>query len=1000
MSARDTHRHPSALEHLRQRLAGRTGRDYWRSLEELSGTAEFEEFLHREFPENASEWHDSAGRDRRDFLKLMGASLALAGLSACTRQPVEKIVPYVRPPEEFVPGQPLCYATALTLGGLATGVLVESHMGRPTKIEGNEKHPASLGATDAFSQAAILTLYDPDRSQVVVNSGRISTWSEFLAVATRAMQSLKAKRGAGLRLLTETVTSPTLAWQIQNLLKDYPEATWHQWEPVNRDAARAGALLAFGADVAVQYRIAKANVILSLESDFLTRGPAHLRHAREFAARRRVLDGSGSMNRLYVAESTPSNTGATADHRLRIRSAEVEALALALARRLGISGSSAQPAIEQKHAKWLDAVAEDLQRNRGASLVIPGEGQSPAVHALAHAMNAALGNAGVTVIYTEPVEAAPVDQTASLKALVTDMSLGRVEMLVMLGGNPLYNSPADFEFEKHFLRVPLRIHLSLYEDETSYLSHWHVPEAHPLEAWGDACAFDGTRTIQQPLIAPLYGGKSAHELLLLLAGQTGRSGFDVLRDYWRGQWKGANFESAWRLAVHDGVVPGTALPARTMTMRKDFASALAQFKPEAPQDLEIVYRPDPTVYDGRFANNAWLQELPKPLTKVTWENVALMSPATAKRLQLETQDIVELRYDGRTLRAPVWVMPGQADDSVTLFLGYGRRRSGRVGTGVGYNAHVLRRSNAPWFCSGLQASATGSRQRLATTQHHNLLEGRNHVRAGTLAEFKKNPEFVRELGEEPPRELSLYPEVHYAGYAWGMAIDLGACTGCNACVVACQAENNIPVVGHAQVLNAREMHWLRIDRYFAGPAEEPEVLHQPMLCQHCENAPCEVVCPVAATVHSDEGLNDMIYNRCVGTRYCSNNCPYKVRRFNFLQYTDEETPVLKLLRNPDVTVRTRGVMEKCTFCVQRINEKRILAEREGRAIKDGEIVTACQQACPAEAIVFGDINDPNSRVSQWRRSKRNYRVLAELNTRPRITYLARLRNPNPELEAE
>jgi molybdopterin-containing oxidoreductase family iron-sulfur binding subunit len=997
MSARKSHRDPSALAELRQRLAGRTGRDYWRGLEELSGTPEFEEFLHREFPENASEWHDS--KSRRDFLKLMGASLALAGLSACTRQPVEKIVPYVRSPEEFIPGQPLYYATALILGGMATGVLVESHMGRPTKIEGNEKHPASLGATDAFAQAAILTLYDPDRSQVVINSGRISTWSEFLAAVTRAMQSLKAKRGAGLRLLTETVTSPTLVRQIQNLLREYPEAKWHQWEPVNRDAARAGALLAFGSDVAVQYTIEKANVILSLEADFLARGAAHLRYARQFAARRRVLDASGTMNRLYVVECTPSHTGAVADHRLRVRAADVEAVALALARRLGIA-AAAQPDMEQKHAKWLDALAQDMQRNRGACVVIPGEAQSPAVHALAHAMNAALGNAGVTVAYTDPIEASPVDQTGSLKQLVSDMARGSIEALIVLGGNPLYTAPVDLEFEKHFLRVPLRIHLSLYEDETSYLSHWHLPEAHPLETWGDACAYDGTRTIQQPLIAPLYGGRSAIELLATLAGQTGRSGYDIVRDFWRTQWKSEEFETAWRQAVHNGFVDSTALPTRKVSLRKDWADVLAQFKPERPQTLEINFRPDPTIYDGRFANNAWLQELPKPLTKITWENVALVSPATAKRLQIESQDVVELRYDGRTLHAPVWVMPGQADDSVTVFLGYGRKRAGRVGANIGYNAYALRRSDAPWFCSGLQLAPTGQRQRLASTQLHNLLEGRNHVRAGSLEEFKQHPEFIHEMGEAPAAGLSLYPEVKYSGNAWGMAIDLGACTGCNACVVACQAENNIPVVGRAQVLNAREMHWLRIDRYFAGTPESPEFYHQPMLCQQCENAPCEVVCPVAATVHSDEGLNDMVYNRCVGTRYCSNNCPYKVRRFNFLQYTDEQTPVLKLLRNPDVTVRSRGVMEKCTYCVQRINEKRILAEREGRAIGEGEIVTACQQVCPTEAIIFGNINDPNSRVSRLRASKRNYSVLAELNTRPRTTYLARLRNPNPVLEAE
>jgi molybdopterin-containing oxidoreductase family iron-sulfur binding subunit len=987
---------PMDLEAVRAKLAGKNGRAYWRSLEELAETPEFTEFLHREFPENHSEWHDGPGR--RNFLKLMGASLAFAGLSACTKQPPEKIVPYVRAPEEFIPGIPLQYATAMTLGGYARGVLATSHMGRPTKLEGNELHPASLGSSDIFMQASILQLYDPDRSQVVQNAGRISTWSEFLAAAMRALAAQKAKKGAGLRILTETVTSPTLANQIQTFLKDYPEAKWHQYEPVNRDMARAGARVAFGADVDTQYRFDKANVILSLDADFLNTGPASIRHTRDFSSRRNARIDAKNLNRLYAIESSPSLTGGMADHRMVTRAAEVESFAREIAKRLGVAVSTASDA-DAKHGKWMDAVVRDLQRNRGASIVIAGEHQSAMVHALAHAMNAALGNTGSTVIYTDAVEAKPEIQTESLKTLAGDMAAGRVEVLLMLGGNPAYNAPVDLNFAAAMDKVGFRAHLSLYEDETSNLCHWHVPDVHFLEAWGDARAFDGTVTIQQPLIAPLYGAKSALEVLSALSGKPGVSGYDIVRNYWKSRIPAADFEKTWRSAVHDGVMPGTALPAKSVAIKKDFATGIAP--PPVPASLvEVNFRPDPTIFDGRFANSGWLQELPKPLTKLTWDNAALVSEATAKKLGVQNENVVEMHCEGKTLRAPIWILPGHPDDSVTLHFGYGRTRAGRVGSGAGFNAYALRRSDAPWFCSNLEIIKTGEKYQLAITQNHSSMEGRNLVREGSVEEYEKHPDFVREMGEEPPKEMSLYPEHKYTGYAWGMAIDLTACVGCNACATACQAENNIPIVGKTQVRNAREMHWIRVDRYFEGPAEEPNVVHQPVPCMHCENAPCEVVCPVAATSHSAEGLNDMVYNRCVGTRYCSNNCPYKVRRFNFLKYTDDETPVLKLLRNPNVTVRTRGVMEKCTYCVQRINEARITAEKESRAVRDGEIVTACQQACPARAIVFGDVNDPKSEVSKLKASKLNYGLLAELNTQPRTTYLAKLRNPNPEISGE
>jgi MoCo/4Fe-4S cofactor protein with predicted Tat translocation signal len=1009
MSADEHRRNAADLAAIRARLAEGRGREYWRSLEELAETPEFEEYLHREFPENASEWADPPGR--RKFLKVMGASLALAGLTACTKQPPETIVPYVRPPEEFIPGRPLLYATAMTMGGAAVGLLVESHMGRPTKIEGNELHPASLGATDIFAQASILSLYDPDRSQVVKEAGdRITPWSGFLAEVNRRLQVLKPKRGAGLRLLTETVVSPTLAAQIQGLLKEYPEAKWHQFEPATRDCVKFGAKMAFGAMVDTQYRFDQAGVVLSLESDFLSYGPAHVRYARDFASKRQVRHDKKEMNRLYVVESTPSNTGAMADHRLPLRAGEIESLARAVARRLGVAGVDAGDlAVESRCAKWIAAVAGDLEKHRGASIVLAGETQPGEVHAIAHAINVALGNLDRTVICTDPVEANPVDHTESLKELVSDIAGGRVQVLFILGGNPVYNAPADLDFTQQLSKVPFRAHLSLYEDETSYFCQWHIPEAHYLEAWSDTRAYDGTVSIQQPLIAPLYNGKSAHEFIAAIAGQPGRTGYDIVRDYWKTRIPAGEFESRWRKAVHDGVIEGTALPPRKVSLVKDFA-----VKAKAPEKgREIIFRTDPSIYDGRFANNGWLQELPKSITRLAWDNAILMHPSTADALGVKDEDVVEVKYHGRAVRGAVWRTPGHPQESLTVFLGYGRQRAGHVGSGAGYDAYSIRPSWAQWFGAGVEVAATGARHALASTQGHwnievdQKAEKRHLVRTATLEEYHKDPNVIHEQGHLPPPSLTLYKDYDYSkGYAWGMAIDLNACTGCNACIVACQAENNIPVVGKDQVIRGREMQWIRVDRYFKGngaSAEEMltnvEIHQQPVPCMHCENAPCEVVCPVAATSHSDEGLNDMTYNRCVGTRYCSNNCPYKVRRFNFLQYVDDETPVLKLLRNPDVTVRMRGVMEKCTYCVQRINASRITAEKEGRKIRDGEIVTACQQVCPSQAIVFGNINDKSSRVHHWKEDHRNYGLLADLNTRPRTTYLGRLRNPNPELES-
>ena len=965
------------LAAIRAKLAGAKGPRYWQSLEELAETEGFQEFLFREFPRQASEWEDDE-QGRRKFLKLMGASLALAGLSACTRQPNETIMPYVRAPEEFVPGKPLFFATAMPISGVATGLLVESHEGRPTKIEGNPGHPASLGATDVFAQASVLSLYDPDRSQTLTHFGDITSWSTFLGQFREALADQKAKQGAGLRILTETVTSPSLAAQLRAVLAEYPAAKWHQYEPAGAHASRAGARMAFGEPVNTYYRVENAKVILALDSDFLTSGPGCVRYAREFAR------GPETRPRLYAAESTPTLTGAKADHRFPMRASEVRQFAANVLGAIVGQGAAGAPA----------ALVSDLKKNAGASLAVAGEGQPPLIHALAHAINQALGNVGKTVVYTEPIEANPVDQVSSLAELVRDMDSGAVETLVIIGANPMYTAPADLSFPEKFAKVKLRIRLGLYNDETSELCHWHIPEAHYLETWGDTRAYDGTVTIQQPLIAPLYAGKSAYELLATFSDQPERSTYDIVKGYWRERKPAADFESWWRRSVHDGVVADSAAAPKNVSLR---SSTTEGFAP--PQGLEIIFRPDPTVYDGRFANNGWLQELPKPMSNLTWDNAALIGVATAQRLNLQNSDEIELQYGGRTVRAAVWILPGHAPESVTVHLGYGRARSGRVGNGAGFNAYRLRTSAVPWFGSGLEIRKTGGTYPLSQTQGHWRMEGRHLVRSATLAEFLADREVIQKIGEEaPPKGLTMYPEHKYEGYAWGMAIDLDSCTGCSACVVACQAENNIPVVGKDQVARGREMHWIRVDRYFEGDLDQPSTHFQPVPCMHCENAPCELVCPVAATAHSDEGLNDMVYNRCVGTRYCSNNCPYKVRRFNFFLYSDFVTESVKMQKNPDVTVRSRGVMEKCSYCVQRINAGKIEAEKQDRTVRDGEIKTACEQACPSRAIVFGDINDRNSRVAKWKAEERNYALLGELNTRPRTTYLASLRNPNPEME--
>jgi molybdopterin-containing oxidoreductase family iron-sulfur binding subunit len=1018
------------LQDVRARLAGDRGKRQWRSIEELAETAEFDELVRREFPSQAGELRDPV--TRRSFLKMMGASLALAGLTGCeynVAQPQEKIVPYVRLPEGLIPGKPLFFATAMPFQGYGLGLVVEQHEGRPTKIEGNPDHPATMGASNVWMQASILTMYDPDRSKSISYNKQESTWENFTGALTQSLNQLRGNGGAGMRLLTETITSPTLIAQIQQLQQAFPQMQWVQYDPISRDNVRAGAQLAFGNIVNTIYDFSQARTIVSLDSDFMVTEPGHLRYARQFAQTRLVRKSNPAMSRFYVAESTPTITSTQADHRLPVSSSRIDALARAIAAQVGVGGVTAGEGLSDAENRWVTAVVQDLKASGGASIVITGEQQPPVVHALVHAINQQLGNVGKTVQYTNPIEANPGIQFDGLRQLVTDMNSGAVQLLLMLEGNPVYNAPADLNFTAALKKVPLSIHYGLFNDETSANSTWHVNASHYLEMWSDVRAFDGTASVIQPLIAPLYGSRSPHELLDALLGQPPRSGYDVVRGYWQGQL-GTTFEQAWESALRNGVLPNTAQQPQQVSLQGNFAAQQAA-APAANDALEIAFRPDPSVWDGSYANNGWMQELPNPFTKLTWDNAAYVSPKRAQDLSLQEGDVVTLNYKGQSIEAPVIPLPGQADNTVTVHLGYGRQNIGVIsapdGVQIGFNAYQFRTSDAPWFNTGLQVQKTGRRHDLVTTRNNYVIdqqvysaaERREIVRVATLDEYQKNPTFaqpephrlteeqvestehntnmvdpVPQGGKESPY-VSLLPNYPYPGYAWGMTIDLNTCIGCNACVTACQAENNIPVVGKQQVALGREMFWIRIDQYYHGDLENPRVYNQPMLCQHCEHAPCELVCPVAATVHDAEGLNAMVYNRCVGTKYCSNNCPYKVRRFNFLQYQDEATQSLKLQRNPNVTVRSRGVMEKCTYCVQRIAAARQDAERLGQEIQDGGIITACQQACPTNAIVFGNINDKGSQVAQLKAEPTNYGVLTELNTQPRTTYLARVWNPNP-----
>jgi MoCo/4Fe-4S cofactor protein with predicted Tat translocation signal len=986
-----------------------SGREYWRSVNEQKSQGAFRRAQVAEFPAGASEYREEEfgagagpnGVSRRGFMSIMGASLALAGLEGC-RRPEEKILPYSRAQEEIVPGNPLYFATSFVQGGTAYGLLVESHEGRPTKIEGNPRHPESGGATGLFAQASVLDLYDPDRSTAPKERGTARTWEDAATFLDQLGGDLGKRNGRGLAVLVESHRSPTTARLLTQLTTALPEAKVVVYEAFSRHAELEGARLAFGEPLEAAWDLSRAQVIVALDADVLSSERSGVRAAREWSKGRSPED-SATWNRLYVAESAMTVTGSAADHRLRLPSGQIGPFVLALVTELrtkhGLDMPIAfpAPALEPEERKWVAAVAKDLAAHHGTSLLVAGEKQPPAVHALVHALNLALGNVGKTVTFRRPPGVAEGGPQAVVE-LAAAVRAKNVDTLLILGGNPAFDAPADADFAGALKQVPTSIHLATHANETSSLATWHLNAAHYLESWSDAQAVDGSTSIVQPLIAPLYGGKTAAEVISLVL-QDGRRAHDLVRATWQ-RGDEVTFGRRWLRALHDGVLRDDAVQAVTPTVAQAGLARAVQEDRAPGGELELTFQADPHAYDGRFANNAWLQEFPDAMLKLTWGNVVAMSAATARELAVTDGDVVSIRAGRGAVELPVAIAPGHADRSISVTCGQGRRHVGRVGKGTGVDVYPLRTSQAFSVARGITVTKTGAVAKLHRTQEHFAMEGRPMIRSSTFEEYRRDPDFAKEPDAEHPPLISLYPDRNYEnGHKWGMAIDLNACTGCGVCMVACQAENNIPIVGPEGVDKSREMHWLRIDRYYEGSVDDPTSVSQPMLCQQCENAPCEEVCPVGATSHGPEGLNEMAYNRCIGTRYCANNCPYKVRRFNFLNYHKDLTEQDKMVFNPEVTIRSRGVMEKCTFCVQRINHAKIDAKRSGHdRVEDGAIVTACQQACPTGAIQFGDLNDPKSVVAKRSSVERSYAVLEELNVRPRIAYLAKLRNPNPELE--
>ncbi len=991
------------------------GPEYWRSLEEYMASPAFLEAAGPEFPEGADS--PPSGLSRRRFVQLLGASMALAGVTGCVEMPEQRILPYARRPPEIEPGVPLSYASSMDLDGYGIGLVAETREGRPIKIEGNELHPASLGAAGVYAQASVLGLYDPARADGLRQGTRPRQWAALVrsfGPAPGVYRPFARNGGEGLRFLLGPTGSPFRRHLVDRVRERFPRSRFYYHSPVaarNRwEASRA----AFGRPMATHYDFRKASVVVAFDSDFAAEGPFHQRYAREFADARRIHSPDDRMNRMYVAEPHPTPTGSLADHRLRVRASQVPGLMAALLRQLGMGELAAavgEVDLSDRARAWVIAAAADLKTAGPEALILAGPSQRAAAHALAHAANQRLGSFGNTTWVTEPVLADAGSPAHDLSVLAEDLHGGGVDTLVILEGNPAYTAPGGIDFTNVLREVPHVLYLGPYENETARLAEWFVPCAHDLERWGDTAAYDGTLAPVQPMIAPLHGGRSPDELLAVFAGETDRSYHELLRDFWRADVApraadfDGDFDTWWERTLQRGVVDGTALPHAAATPTLSRIPPLPQAVDEG---IEVAFRADPSVYDGRFGNNTWLQELPDPTTKMTWGNAALMSPASMARRGLQTGDVVRLTYEARSVELVVFPVPGHVDEAVTLHLGYGQRPTDdsdaapAAAADVGTDVYPLRPAGEPAVIPGVKLEKVADRADVpksrypVTTQEHWSMEGREIVLEHTLREYRDDPEFTeRHRGPVP----QLYPGPAQPGpYEWGMTIDLAVCTGCSACVVACQAENNIPVVGPEGVSNGREMHWMRVDRYMKGEPADPEFYHQPMLCQHCEHAPCEYVCPVNATVHSSDGLNEMVYNRCVGTRFCSNNCPYKVRRFNWFDYNAPRKGTELLVLNPDVTVRERGVMEKCTYCVQRIRRAQIRARIEDRELAPGEVKTACQQSCPTRAILFGNLALEESEISKSRDQKRIYSVLHELGTVPRTQYLARISNPNEALE--
>jgi Fe-S-cluster-containing dehydrogenase component len=967
------------------------------ALDFLSQQPEFLAWAEGQEPKAGTKEAEIAEASRRNVLKIMAAGAGLAGLASC-RRPEGRIVSFSKGVEDLIPGKPMHYNTIFNLSGVAQGLRIEAHDGRPTKVEGNPLHPTSKGAANSYSQGSILNLYDPDRCSYVMKGEARSNWEEFTTFAKSHFGAMGD--GAGLAFLTERNAGPSWLALKAEAAKKWPKAMWVEFEPLASENAAQGSLLATGTYLEPHFAYDKAEVVFSLDADFLGLDATTVLPTKLFSSKRRVAKPDDTMNRLYVVEGQYSLTGGMADHRLRLKPSEVAGFAAEVLKMVSAEGEVKVEGDNRK--KFLTALVSDLKKNVGKSLVVAGPRQGAEVHALALAINEVLKNVGTTVVLTQPLFASPKEAMAAFK---TALGAGSIQTLVVMGGNPAYTLPSDFNFADSAKKIKTVIHLGPDHDETAALASWCLPQAHYLEAWGDGRSSDGTASLQQPIIAPMSEGKSSLEVLALIAGMANTRGYDLVKNYWTSTFSGDK-EKMWRKALHDGMIEGTALqPVKATVDVKKVASLPL---PSPSNGMEVVFVPASGVYDGRFANNAWMVEMPDPMTKVVWDNAITVSTATAKSLNLsqgfinEKSDMVSVTVNGVTIEGPVLIQKGQADGVIGISLGYGREKVGRVGKGVGVNAYKLRSSTAMGYATGASASKVNKLYNLVRTQddpESDTQHDRPIVREATLTTYKEEPAFAQEV-HGPPLE-SLFANWDYStGNQWGMAIDLNSCTGCGACLIACFSENNISMVGKEMVAMGREMHWIRMDRYYVGDGDEPQVVLQPLNCQQCENAPCESVCPVAATVHSPEGLNDMAYNRCVGTRYCMNNCPYKVRKFNYLNWNKKKTEVEGLAANPDVSVRMRGVMEKCTYCTQRIAEGKINAKTDPagrRAVKDGEIKTACQQTCPADAIVFGNIADPASEVSKLKAQGRNYALLAELNVRPRTTFLAKLRNPHPDL---